>query len=179
MVMLDTEERFEKCIASVAEKFDTVRTGRANPSLLDRVQVEAYGVMNPLKNIAGMSTPDAKTFVVKPFDKTTLGDIERALMASDLGMTPNNNGEMIRLILPDLTKERRVEMTKLVKSLGEDSKVAIRNVRRDAIKAIDKVDGLGEDAVATTKDAVQKLTDNFVGKVEAMEGKKNEELTTV
>ena len=127
-------ERMEKTIDAVREKFNTVRTGRASPKILDRINVEYYGTLTPLNTIANASTPDSQTIVIQPFDKTCINDIERAIMLSDLGLNPSNDGTCIRLSIPPLTAERSKELAKLVSKLGEDGKVALRNVRRDAIK---------------------------------------------
>ena len=125
---------------------DTIRTGRANPAILDRLMVEYYGAETPLKTIAGVSTPDAQTLQIQPFDMGALPDIERAIMESDVGITPNNDGKVIRLTIPQLTKERRKDLAKQVSKLGEEGKVAIRNVRRDALKQTKKLE-IPEDAL--------------------------------
>ena len=127
-------ERMDKTIDAINRDFDTIRTGRANTAILDRIEVEYYGSPTPLKTISNASTPDSQTILIQPFDKTAIGDIEKALLQSDLGLTPNNDGSNIRLVIPQLTAERRKELAKQVSKLGEDGKVALRNVRRDALK---------------------------------------------
>ena len=178
-VMLDMEERMEKSIDSIRTNFNTVRTGRANAAILDRVEVEYYGAMTPLKSIANATTPDAQTILIQPFDKGAINDIERALMMSDLGLTPSNDGNAIRLNIPSLTADRRKELAKLVSKLGEDGKVAIRNVRRDALKSIGKLEGVGEDEIKSFEDQIEKLTGEYVKQVDGLIKTKEEELSKV
>ncbi|KAH9555600.1 hypothetical protein CY35_08G123500 [Sphagnum magellanicum] len=140
LIELDAMERMEKTLEATRSNFNTVRTGRASPSLLDRVEVEYYGTPVILKSIAQVSTPDGSTLLIQPFDKSSLAAIEKALIKSDLGLTPSNDGNVIRLTVPQLTADRRKELLKLVSRLTEDGKVALRNVRRDAIKAYDKLE---------------------------------------
>ena len=149
-----------QAIANVQSNFDSVRTGRANPAMLDNIEVEYYGSMAPLNTVAGISVPEASTLVVKPFDTSALGDIEKAILASDLGITPNNDGQQIRLSIPDMTEERRKELTKTVGKYAEEGKVAIRNVRRDAMKVAQRCekDGLiSKDRLKEAEDEVQKI----------------------
>lgn len=175
---METEERMEKTIDSLKGSLNTVRTGRANPSILDRLEVDYYGAPTPLKSLAGVGVPDAETLLITPYDKGAIQDIERAISLSDIGLTPNNDGEKIRLVIPQLTKERRVEMSKVVAKMGEESKVALRNIRRDAIKGIGKLE-LPEDNEKDLKDGLQKLTDKFVTTVDEMVKNKEKELTTM
>lgn len=175
-------ERMEKSVEATKRNFVSVRTGRANPAVLDRIEVDYYGALTPLKTIAGCSAPDAMTIVIQPYDKGAIQDIEKAIMQSDLGMTPMNDGQVIRLTVPQLTSERRKEMVKVVGKLGEEGKVAIRNVRRDAIKKFDRIkkDGdLGEDAHKAYTDGVQELTDNYCKEIDELVKSKEKELTTV
>lgn len=132
------EERMDKAIQALRRDLATLRAGRATPALLDRIQVEYYGAMTPLNQLANISTPDSRTLMIQPWDKSSMGDIERAIMKSDLGLTPANDGTMIRLSIPALTEERRQELVKLTKKFGEEGKVAIRNIRRDANDDIKK-----------------------------------------
>ncbi|CAG9467376.1 unnamed protein product [Pedinophyceae sp. YPF-701] len=180
----ETQGKFEKTLEKITESFTSVRTGRANPSMLDRVNVDYYGAATPLNSIAGISVTDATTLVIQPYDMAAMKDIEKALMESDLGMTPNNDGKVIRLILPPLTEERRKELTKTVSKLGEEGKVAVRNIRRDAMKAVekaqkDKDSPISEDEAKGLEEAIQKLTDAAVKKVEEAVAAKSKELTTV
>lgn len=178
----DTMERMDKSLDSVQRNFSTVRTGRANPSMLDRIEVDYYGAMTPLKQIATVSTPESTLLVIQPYDQTAIPAIERAIQQSDIGLTPNNDGKLIRLQVPQLTADRRKEMTKIVNKLGEEGKVAIRNVRRDSMKAIEKLEkdgALGEDGRKDLEAAVQRLTDDYVKQVDGLIKGKTEELTKV
>ena len=167
-------ERMEKTIDAVREKFNTVRTGRASPKILDRINVEYYGTLTPLNTIANASTPDSQTIVIQPFDKTCINDIERAIMLSDLGLNPSNDGTCIRL-----TAERRKELAKLVSKLGEDGKVALRNVRRDAIKSMGKIEGVSQDNVKSIEVAIDALTSDFVKKVDELVRQKEVDISKV
>lgn len=181
-IELDAMERMEKTMDAIANDFSTVRTGRANASVLDRIEVDYYGAATPLKTIANASTPDAQTIVIQPFDKGAIKDIERAINESDLGMTPSNDGNVIRLNVPTLTEERRKELAKLVSKLGEDGKVALRNVRRDAMKAYEKLEkdnALGEDEIAKLKKSIEDLTSAYVKKVDEATAAKSAELSKV
>ncbi|CAM6088522.1 unnamed protein product [Calypogeia fissa] len=178
----DAMERMEKTLETVKGNFNTVRTGRASPSLLDRVEVEYYGTQVTLKSIAQVNTPDGSTILVTPFDKSSLPAIEKAISKSDVGLTPSNDGNVIRLNVPQLTADRRKELLKLVSKLSEDGKVAIRNVRRDAIKAFEKLEKdkkLSEDNVKDATDEIQKLTDDYVKKIDTLFKQKEKELSTV
>ena len=172
-------ERIEKTIDAVREKFNTVRTGRASPKILDRINVEYYGTLTPLNTIANASTPDSQTIVIQPFDKTCINDIERAIMLSDLGLNPSNDGTCIRLSIPPLTAERRKELAKLVSKLGEDGKVALRNVRRDAIKSMGKIEGVSQDNVKSIEVAIDALTSDFVKKVDELVRQKEVDISKV
>jgi len=181
-IELDAMERMEKTMDAIASDFSTVRTGRANVSILDRIEVDYYGAPTPLKTIANASTPDAQTITIQPFDKSAIGDIERAINASDIGLNPMNDGNVIRLNVPPLTEERRKELAKLVNKLGEDGKVALRNVRRDAMKSYDKLEkggSLGEDQIAALKKSMDDLTASYVKKVEEATKAKETELQKV
>ena len=140
MILLDLNENMDKAIESLEKRFATVRAGRANPSSLDGIMVEYYGSMTPLKQLATISVPEARQLLIKPFDKSCLKGIEKAILASNLGYNPGNDGETIRIVIPELTEERRRELVKQVKALAEEAKVAIRNIRRDAMEAIDKLE---------------------------------------
>ncbi|CAM6094938.1 unnamed protein product [Calypogeia fissa] len=178
----DAMERMDKTLETVKGNFNTVRTGRASPSLLDRVEVEYYGTQVTLRSIAQVNTPDGSTILVTPFDKSSLPAIEKAMSKSDVGLTPSNDGNVIRLNVPQLTADRRKELLKLVSKLSEDGKVAIRNVRRDAIRAFEKLEKdkkLSEDNVKDATDEIQKLTDDYVKKIDTLFKQKEKELSTV
>ena len=177
-IELETMDKMETTVEKTQGNLDTIRTGRANPAILDRLMVEYYGAETPLKTIAGVSTPDAQTLQIQPFDMGALPDIERAIMESDVGITPNSDGKVIRLTIPQLTKERRKDLAKQVSKLGEEGKVAIRNVRRDALKQIKKLE-ISEDAAAGLEADMQKLTDDSVKKIDEIVKAKETEISTV
>ncbi|KAH8515490.1 hypothetical protein H0E87_004094, partial [Populus deltoides] len=165
----DAKGRMEKTIDTMRTNFNSVRTGRANPSMLDKIEVEYYGTPVSLKSIAQISTPDASSLLVQPYDKSSLKAIEKAIVSSDLGLTPNNDGEVIRMSIPQLTSERRKELSKMVAKLAEEGKVALRNIRRDALKAYEKLEKekkLSEDNVKDLSSDLQKLTDEYMKKLD-------------
>ncbi|KAG5567581.1 hypothetical protein RHGRI_002950 [Rhododendron griersonianum] len=176
------KQRMDKTIESVKSKFNSIRTGRAAPSMLDRVEVEYYGSPVSLKSIAQISTPDSSSLVVQPYDKSSLKTIEKALVASDLGLTPNNDGEVIRLSVPPLTSDRRKELSKVVAKQAEEGKVALRNIRRDGIKAYQKLEKdkkLSEDIVRDLTNDLQKVTDEYIKKIDSIFKEKEKEVLTV
>ncbi|WP_416361047.1 MULTISPECIES: ribosome recycling factor [unclassified Microcystis] len=171
-----------KTVESTQRAFNTIRTGRANASLLDRIVVEYYGMETPLKSLATISTPDATTIAIQPFDRTSMGAIEKAISLSDVGLTPSNDGQIIRLNIPPLTSDRRKELVKLAAKLAEEGKVAIRNIRRDAIDAIRKQEKgheISEDESRDLQDQVQKSTDKFIAKIEDLLTTKEKDIMTV
>uniref|UniRef100_A0A0E0LMF3 Ribosome-recycling factor, chloroplastic n=1 Tax=Oryza punctata TaxID=4537 RepID=A0A0E0LMF3_ORYPU len=175
-------ERMEKAIETVQNNFNTVRTGRANPAMLDRIEVEYYGTPVNLKSIAQINTPDATSLLIQPYDKSSLKLIEKTIVAANLGVTPSNDGEVIRVTVPPLTSDRRKELAKTVAKLAEESKVAIRNIRRDAIKAYDKLEKekkLSEDNVKDLSADLQKVTDEYMKKIEAIQKQKEQELMKI
>lgn len=181
-IMLEAEERMEKAMESLGEAFASVRTGRANALVLNKITVDYYGVPTPINQMAAVKTPDAHLLVIEPWDKAMLGAIEHAITSSNLGVTPNNDGTRIRLPFPALTEERRRELVKQCKAYSEEARVAIRNARRDANAAIDKAeknDGLPEDEARRAKDEVQKLTDKFIDNVEGAFKKKEAEVMEI
>lgn len=176
------EEKMEKAIAQLKREFGTIRSGRANPMILDRVIVEYYGAPTPLRQMAQVSVQEGTTLVISPYDKTVLKEIEKAIIKAEIGITPNSDGICIRLPFPPLTEERRKELAKEVKKIGEDAKVAIRNIRRDMsddLKKIEKDEKLPEDAVKDNQDEIQKLTDKYVGIIESLVSEKEKEVMTV
>ncbi|KAI8475941.1 MAG: ribosome recycling factor domain-containing protein [Monoraphidium minutum] len=174
----DAEERMKKAIAVVNDNFNTMRTGRANPAILDKIMVDYYGVPTPLKSMASVSVPDASTLIVSPFDRGALRDVEKGILESDIGINPNNDGEKIRLNIPPMTQDRRKELSKKVSKMGEDGKVAVRNVRKDALKRLDKHE-FSKDARKALEDSIQKVTDRYVKAVDDAIKSKTEELMKV
>lgn len=181
-ILMNAEEKMEKALSALGDNFASVRTGRANAMLLDRIKVEYYGVPTPINQMAGIKTPEAHLLVIEPWDKGVLRAIEKAIMESDLGVTPSNDGSVIRLPFPALTEERRRELAKQCKGMAEDARVAVRNARRDANTAIEKAkknDGLPEDDAKRAEADVQKMTDKFIEKVDAAFKKKESEVMSV
>lgn len=178
----DAREHMDKSVEATRQKFQSVRAGRANPSFLDRIQVEYYGTMTPLKQMASVNAPEARLITVQPFDKSSLKGIERAILESDLGLTPNNDGQIIRLQLPELTEERRKQLVKVVKALTEDGKVALRNIRRDVMHDLKELKDAGEagaDDEHRAEEALQKLTNEKVAELDALLKAKEAEITEV
>ncbi|CAF1842016.1 unnamed protein product [Brassica napus] len=178
----DVKSKMEKTIETLRTSFNSIRTGRANVAMLDKIEVEYYGSPVSLKSIAQISTPDGTSLLLQPYDKSSLKAIEKAIVNSDLGVTPNNDGDVIRLSLPPLTSERRKELTKVVAKQSEDGKVALRNIRRDALKSYDKLEKekkLSEDNVKDLSSDLQKLIDTYMKKVEDLCKQKEKELLKV
>jgi ribosome recycling factor len=178
----DAERRMDKSVESAQSEFGTLRTGRASPALLDRIQIDYYGQQTPLKQLATISAPEPRMLTVQPFDPGSVAAIERAIQESDLGLTPSNDGKLIRLPIPQLTEERRKELVKVVRQMAEDGKVAIRNVRRDAIHHLKElVDNgeVGSDEEHRAEDRVQKLTDEHVNEVDELLKRKEAEIMEV
>lgn len=180
--LFDAEEKMEKAVSVAKEELASVRTGRANPSMFSRIVVDYYGAPTPLNQLAGISIPEARMAVVKPYDVSQLGAIEKAIRDSDLGVNPSNDGTIIRVVIPQLSEERRRDMVKVAKSKGEDAKVSIRNVRRKANEELHRIvkDGeAGEDEVARAEKELQHLTDKYVAQVEELVKHKEAELLEV
>lgn len=178
----DAIERMEKSLETIKTNFNSIRTGRASPALLDRIEVEYYGSPVNLKSLAQVSVQDGGTLLVQPYDKTSLKSIEKAISKSNLGLTPSNDGNVIRLSIPQLTSERRKELLKVVSKIAEEGKIAVRNIRRDAIKAYEKLEKekkLSEDNVKDLSGDLQKVTDEFIKKVDSLYKQKEKELMTV
>jgi ribosome recycling factor len=164
----DARARMAKSVEATRTEFQTVRTGRANPALLERVVVDYYGTPTPLNQLAGIQTPDARLLVIQPYDASAMKEIERAILESDLGLTPSNDGKVIRLQIPQLTEERRKELVKVVRGIAEEGRVAIRNIRRDVIADLQELGGeVGADELHRAEERVQKLTDEHVGQIDA------------
>lgn len=177
-IMLDITDKMDKSIENLEKKFATVRTGRANPSSLDGVMVEYYGSNTPLKQLATISVPEARQLLIKPFDKSCLRDIEKAILNSNLGYNPGNDGETIRIVIPELTEERRHELVKQVKAFAEDAKVSIRNIRREGIEDVEKCE-LPEDEEKGMEKEIQDLVNEYNKKIETLLKEKEQELLTV
>lgn len=176
------EEKMEKVINQLKREFGSIRSGRANPMMLDRVVVDYYGAPTPVRQLSQVTVQEGTTLVISPFDKSALKEIEKAIMKAELGVNPNNDGSVIRLNFPPLTEERRREITKDVRKFGEDAKVAARNVRRDMVddlKKLEKSENLPEDMVKDNQDEIQKLTDKYVRIIETSVEEKEKEVLTV
>ncbi|WP_019818374.1 ribosome recycling factor [Saccharomonospora saliphila] len=180
--LFDAEEKMEKAVSFAKEDLSSVRTGRATPTMFSRITVEYYGAPTPLNQLASINVPEARMAVIKPYDASQLGTIEKAIRDSDLGVNPSNDGTLIRVVIPQLTEERRKEMVKLAKGKGEDAKISIRSVRRKAKEELDRIakDGeAGEDHVARAEKELQNLTDKYVHQVEELVKHKESELLEV
>ena len=170
--------RMDKAIDALNSELKTVRTGRANPTILDRVHVDYWGEMTPINQVANVSVQEGRTLVIKPYDRSTLKGIERAILEADLGFNPQNDGQIIRIVIPPLTQDRRKELSKQVSKIGETAKVAIRNIRRDANDAIKKGE-FTEDDVKRAQEKVQKNTDQYIKKVDTIVKEKENEIMSV
>ena len=178
----DLEERMKKAVDATRAEFSAIRTGRANAALLDHVLVEAYGTSMPLRHVANVSVPDARSLLVQPHDKSIIGDVRKAIEKSDLGISPNVDGNVIRLALPPLTEERRKELVKLVHKRAEDGRVAVRNVRHhghDAVKHAHKEGTITEDEQRRANDQLQKITDKFIQQIDELATNKEKEIMEV
>ncbi|OGI20123.1 MAG: ribosome recycling factor [Candidatus Melainabacteria bacterium RIFCSPHIGHO2_02_FULL_34_12] len=181
-VMKNAEEQMKKAILLTQKELQSVRSGRANPALLDRVMVNYYGAPTPLKQVANISTPDGKCLVIQPYDKSSLKDIEIAINKSDIGMTLNNDGNVLRIVVPTLTEERRKELVKIIKKYAEDGKVAIRNARRDGLEAIKKLEKekqVSEDESRKQQEHLQKITDKHTKEIDDLTASKEKEILSV
>lgn len=181
-VQKDLETRMQQAVDVLTREFAAVRTGRANAALLDGVRVEAYGNMTPINQLASVSVPDPRTIVIQPWDASQLKEIEKGIVKSDIGITPSNDGKVIRLTMPSLTEERRKQLAKVVGKLAEDARVSVRNVRREAndkLKGLAKEKKLSEDEERRAHDQIQKTTDRFTARIEELTKKKEQEVLTV
>ena len=176
-VIKDLETRMQAAVDLLGREFGGLRTGRASTALLDNIRVEAYGALTPLNQMSSISVPDSRTLVIQPWDATQIGNIEKAIHKSDLGITPSSDGKVLRLIMPTLTEERRKQLAKTVGKYAEDARVAIRNVRREANeKLMAKAEHVSQDDERRGHDAIQKATDKFTAKVEELSKKKEQEI---
>ncbi|GLB59316.1 ribosome recycling factor [Cytobacillus sp. NCCP-133] len=181
-VIAGAKERMTKAISAYSRELASIRAGKANASLLDRITVDYYGAPTPINQLAGVSVPEARLLIITPYDKSILGEIEKAVLKSDIGLNPSNDGSVIRLAIPQLTEERRKELVKVVKKESEEAKVAIRNVRRDAnedLKKLEKNGEITEDDLRGYSDDIQKLTDEHISKIDDITKEKEKEILAV
>ena len=181
-VKKNLEEKSKKSISVLKEDLNTVRAGRANPSLLDKVMVDYYGSPTPLKNLANIAVPDPRTLLITPFDPKSISEIEKGINVANIGINPSNDGKCVRLVIPQVTEERRKEITKTVKKMGEDSKIAIRNIRRDAndeLKKREKAHEITEDELKKALEDVQKATDKTIKEIDEIVAAKENEIMEV
>ncbi len=182
VIYSDAEEKMSKAIVAFQRELSSLRAGRASPSLLDRVEVDYYGIPTPLNQLAGVTAPEARLLVVQPWDKQALPDIEKAILKSDLGLTPTNDGNVIRLTIPQLTEERRKDLVKFVRKKAEEGKVSVRNIRRDAneeIKQLEKDSDISEDESRRAQDRIQELTDTKIEEIDQILAAKEKEMMEV
>jgi ribosome recycling factor len=181
-ILTDVEERMKKSITNLQKEFGAIRTGRANPAMFDGVKVDVYGSEMPMNQVATVSVPEPRMVVIQPWDKSNLGEIEKAILKSDLSVNPSNDGNIIRVQIPELTEERRKEYVKIAKQKAEDSKVSIRNIRRDGndmVKSMEKDKEISEDESKSAQDDIQKLTDKFVDEAQKLAENKEKEIITI
>ena len=180
-ILNEAEEGMQAAVLFLDDALAHIRAGKASPRILDAIRIDYYGAQTPLANVATITTPDARTIAIQPWEKKIIGDIERAIINSNIGLAPNNNGETIRLILPPLTEERRQQLAKQCKGEAENAKVSIRNARRDAIETLKKQvkDGMPEDAEKDAEEDAQKLHDKYIRQIDDIYAKKEKEIMTV
>ena len=180
--MNDLEDRMKKTVSVYEENLSEIRAGRANPAILNKISVEYYGVQTPINQVAGISVPEARMIVIQPWDISILKEIEKAILASDIGLNPNNDGKVIRLNFPELTEERRKELVKDIKKIAEEAKIAIRSIRRDGmeeVKAKQKNSEITEDEKVSKEEEIQKLTDKYIAEIDKILGNKEKEILNV
>ena len=180
--LVSYEEKMTKTMHNLEEEFGSIRAGRANPHVLDKLRVDYYGTPSPIQSVANVSVPEPRMIQIQPWESSLVREIEKAILTSDLGINPTNDGKIIRLVVPELTEERRKELAKDVKKKGENAKVAIRNIRRDAIdhvKKLGKSDGISEDEIKGLEDSIQKMTDKYIVEVDKAVEAKTKEILTV
>lgn len=178
----DIEGRMQKSVDNLKEEYVTIRAGRANPHILDRLRVDYYGTPTPIQQVANVSVPEARMIQIQPWEASLIKDIEKAILVSDLGLTPNNDGKTIRLVFPELTEDRRKELAKDIKKKGDNAKVAIRNIRRDAndaIKKENKAGDISDDEAKNSEDEIQKITDKYIAIIDSAIDDKTKEILTV
>ena len=178
----DIEGRMQKSVDNLKEEYVTIRAGRANPHILDRLRVDYYGTPTPIQQVANVSVPEARMIQIQPWEASLIKDIEKAILVSDLGLTPNNDGKTIRLVFPELTEDRRKDLAKDIKKKGDNAKVAIRNIRRDAndaIKKENKAGDISDDEAKNSEDEIQKITDKYIAMIDSAIDDKTKEILTV
>lgn len=178
----DIEGRMQKSVDNLKEEYVTIRAGRANPHILDRLRVDYYGTPTPIQQVANVSVPEARMIQIQPWEASLIKDIEKVILVSDLGLTPNNDGKTIRLVFPELTEDRRKELAKDIKKKGDNAKVAIRNIRRDAndaIKKENKAGDISDDEAKNSEDEIQKITDKYIAMIDSAIDDKTKEILTV
>ena len=178
----DIEGRMQKSVDNLKEEYVTIRAGRANPHILDRLRVDYYGTPTPIQQVANVSVPEARMIQIQPWEASLIKDIEKAILVSDLGLTPNNDGKTIRLVFPELTEDRRKELAKDIKKKGDNAKVAIRNIRRDAndaIKKENKAGDISDDEAKNSEDEIQKIIDKYIAMIDSAIDDKTKEILTV
>ena len=176
------EDKMKKSVDSLKEDYTTIRAGRANPHILDKIKVDYYGTPTPTQQVANVSVPEARMIQIQPWEASLIKDIEKAILVSDLGLTPNNDGKTIRLVFPELTEDRRKELAKDIKKKGDNAKVAIRNIRRDAndaIKKENKAGDISDDEAKNSEDEIQKITDKYIAMIDSAIDDKTKEILTV
>ena len=176
------EEKMKKTLGSLEAELTTIRAGRANPNVLNRIMVDYYGTPTPIQQVANVSVPEARMIQIQPWEASLIKDIEKAILVSDLGLTPNNDGKTIRLVFPELTEDRRKELAKDIKKKGDNAKVAIRNIRRDAndaIKKENKAGDISDDEAKNSEDEIQKITDKYIAMIDSAIDDKTKEILTV
>jgi ribosome recycling factor len=181
-ILLDSEDRMQKTIEILRKEFASLRAGRANPAILDKVQVDYYGVPTPINQMANVTAPEARLLLIQPWDKSIIPNIEKAILKSDLGLNPASDGTVIRIAIPQLTQERRKELVKVIKKKAEDAKVGIRNIRRDAndaLKSLEKNKEISEDENKKAQDDVQKITDKYIAEVDKILNNKEQEIMEI
>ena len=177
-----SEERMEKTVSSLKERYNGIQTGRASAAIFDKVRVDYYGTKSPLNQVATVSIPEARSVIIQPFDKSLIVEIEKAILTADLGLNPSNDGKVIRISIPPLTAERRKELVKQAKTIAEEARTSIRNIRRDgndAFKKLSKSEDISEDEIKDLEDALQKLTDKYIASVDKAVEEKTKEILTV
>lgn len=179
IILMDAEERMEKTVESLKSNYATLRTGRAATSMLDRIEIDYYGSMTPINQLSSITVPEPRQLLIKPYDRNDLKAIVAALNASDLGLNPINDGTTVRLVIPPLTEDRRRDLAKLAKKYAEDSKVAIRNIRREAMDEVKKDASFTEDSRKIEEEEIQKLTDRFVKKIDDVFAQKEKDIMTI
>ena len=178
----EIEERMQKSVDNLKDEYSTIRAGRANPHILDRLRVDYYGTPTPIQQVANVSVPEARMIQIQPWEASLIKEIEKAILTSDLGLTPNNDGKTIRLVFPELTEDRRKELAKDIKKKGDNAKVAIRNIRRDAndvMKKENKAGDISDDEAKNSEDEIQKITDKYIGMIDSAIDDKTKEILTV